>query len=134
MRAFYTYLSLSYNSVLILKYLDFWWCLVSHKIDLRNFRPYVELVTKSTERVGRDMLFNLASFIYWRVVNSENPWNFLIDNDWKKSRWVGHEYTVDDIVYVEKMASTANYITNMRTVHDNWGIHKRYSSSPVGRY
>ena len=50
---------------------------------------------------GRDMLFNLASFVDWRVVTATKKRQEDIDNVQEKARRVTQEYAICDRVYVE---------------------------------
>ena len=52
---------------------------------------------------GRDVLFNLASVLYWRVVTAENQRQVDIDNVIENSRQVTHDYKIGNRLYV-KMA------------------------------
>ena len=51
---------------------------------------------------GRDMLFNITSLIYWRVVTARNQKQFDIDISCENSRRVRHYYAVGNLMYVEK--------------------------------
>ena len=50
---------------------------------------------------GRDMLFNLASFVDWRVVTATKHHQVDIDNVRENARRVRHDYAIGDQVYVE---------------------------------
>ena len=51
--------------------------------------------------VGRYMLFNLASAVYWRVVTASNQRQVDMDNDRENSSRVTHYCAMGDQVYVE---------------------------------
>ena len=51
--------------------------------------------------LGRYMLFNLASVVYWRVVTPTERRQIDIDNVPIKARQVTHDYAVGNVVYVE---------------------------------
>ena len=48
-----------------------------------------------------DMLFNLVSFVDWRVVTAANQHQVEIDNVRENAKQVTHDYTIGDQVYVE---------------------------------
>ena len=50
---------------------------------------------------GRDMFFNLASIMDWRVVTAEKKCQLVIDNVRVNSRQVTYDYIICDQVYVE---------------------------------
>ena len=50
---------------------------------------------------GRDMFFNLASVIDWRVVTSAKQRQVDIDNVRENAKRVTHDYSIGDQVYVE---------------------------------
>ena len=59
------------------------------------------MATPDQDFFGREMLFNLASFVYWRVVTAANQRQMHIDNFQENARWVTHDYEIGDQVYVE---------------------------------
>ena len=50
---------------------------------------------------GRDMLFNLTSFVDCQVVTYVNQRQVDIDNVRENAKWVTHEYAIGDWVYVK---------------------------------
>ena len=58
-------------------------------------------VTPGQAVFGRDMIFNLASVIDWRVVTSGKQQQVDIDNVQEKARGVTHDYAISNLVYVE---------------------------------
>ena len=50
---------------------------------------------------GREMLFNLASVVDWRVVTTTNQLQADINNVRENARKVMHDYAIGDQVYVE---------------------------------
>ena len=50
---------------------------------------------------GRDMLFNLASVVDWRVVTAAKQRQVDIDNVRENSKQVTHDYAIGDQFYVE---------------------------------
>ena len=50
---------------------------------------------------GRDMLFNLASAIDWRVATTVNQHQVDIDNVRENTKRVTHDYAIGDQVWVE---------------------------------
>ena len=48
---------------------------------------------------GRDMLFNLASVVYWRVLTYTKQQQVDIDNVQQNTRKVTHEYKIGNQVY-----------------------------------
>ena len=50
---------------------------------------------------GKDMLFNLMSIVYWRIVTTRNQRQVNIYNFQENVRRVSHEYAICYLVYVE---------------------------------
>ena len=50
---------------------------------------------------GRDIIFNLVSVVYWKVITSDKKRQVDIDNVQENARRVMHGYTIVNIVYVE---------------------------------
>ena len=50
---------------------------------------------------GRDMIFNLTSVTYGQVITAAKQRKVDIDNVQENSKQVTHDYTIDDLVYVE---------------------------------
>ena len=50
---------------------------------------------------GRDMLYNLASVVDWRVVTYAKQRQVDIDNVRENSKRVTYDYAIGDLVYVE---------------------------------
>ena len=50
---------------------------------------------------GKDMIFNLASVVDWRVVTVAKQRQIDIDNFRENAKWVSHDYAIGDWVYVE---------------------------------
>ena len=50
---------------------------------------------------GIDILFNLASIIYWQVLNATKQRQVYIDNVRENAKRVVHDYAIGDQVYVE---------------------------------
>ena len=60
------------------------------------------IISVSVQAVfGRDILFNIASVIYWRVTTSVKQRQVDIDNVRGNSEQVTHDYAIIDQVYVE---------------------------------
>ena len=59
------------------------------------------MATPVQDVFGRDMLFNLVSFIDWQVVTAANQHQVDIDNVRGNAKRVAHEYDICDQVYVE---------------------------------
>ena len=75
---------------------------------------------------GRDMLFNLMSIVYWRIVTTRNQRQVNIYNFQENVRRVSHEYAICYLVYVE------NTCIYRKSDYNN--LHTWYRSSPEGRY
>ena len=58
------------------------------------------MVTPGQAVFGRDVLFNLASVVYWQVVTAANQRQVDIDNVREKSRKVTHDYKIGHQLYV----------------------------------
>ena len=58
--------------------------------------------TTDQDVLGRDMLFKLKSLVYWCVITSGKQQQVGIYNAYKNSILVRYEYTVGNIVYVDK--------------------------------
>ena len=50
---------------------------------------------------GWDILFNLASFLYWWVINTKKQRQLDIDNVQGNASKFTHDYAVGDLVYVK---------------------------------
>ena len=55
--------------------------------------------------IGRDMVFNLASVVYWKVATAANQLQLDIDNVRGNSKRVTHDYTIGDQVYQPRHGS-----------------------------
>ena len=59
------------------------------------------MVTSGQAFFGRDMLFNIASVIYWKVETTAKQCQVDIYNVRENSKRVTHDYAIGDQVYVE---------------------------------
>ena len=50
---------------------------------------------------GREMIFNIPSFIYWRVITEAKQRKVDIDNVREKYNPVTHDYAIGNLVYAE---------------------------------
>ena len=50
---------------------------------------------------GRDMIFNLMSVVYWKVIIADEQKQVVIDNFQENSRRVMHDFAIGGGVYVE---------------------------------
>ena len=58
------------------------------------------MATPGKDVFGIDMLFNLASVVYWQVATAAKHFQVDIDNVRGNSKRVTHDYTIGDQVYV----------------------------------
>ena len=58
-------------------------------------------VTPGQAVFGRDMIFNLASVIDWRVITAGKQQQVDIDNVQENTRGVTHDYAISNLVYLE---------------------------------
>ena len=59
------------------------------------------LATPGQDISGRDILFNLASVVDWRVTTTAKQRQVYIDNSRENDKRVTHDYTISDRVCVE---------------------------------
>ena len=60
-----------------------------------------KMATPGQAVFGRDMIFNRASVLDWRVLTAVNQQQVDIDNVQEKDRLVTHDYAIHDQVYVK---------------------------------
>ena len=57
--------------------------------------------TPGQDVFGKDILFNLAAVVDWRVVTAAKQRQEDIDNVIENTKWVTHDYTIGNQVYLE---------------------------------
>ena len=58
------------------------------------------MTTPDQDVFVRDIIFNLASVLYWRVITAKKQRQVDIDNVQENARRFMHNYAVGDLVYV----------------------------------
>ena len=59
------------------------------------------LATSGQAVFGKDVVFTLASVVYWKVVTAANQRQVDIDNFRENARKVTHDYKIGDQLYVK---------------------------------
>ena len=75
--------------------------LASIALEIRSSYHRTIISTLGQAVLGRDMLSNLTSVVYWQVVTAANKQQVNIDNVRGKSRQVTHDYEIGNQVCVE---------------------------------
>ena len=73
-------------------------------------------------------MFNLLSVIDWRVITSGKQQQVDIDNVQENYRWVTHDYTIGDLVYVEINAIYQKLDYNK---HGRYILQEVFTNGPV---
>ena len=88
----------------IYDYIYLWWKIIeSVASDIKSPYHFNLCFTPGQAVFGRDMLFNLMSLVYWRVVTARKQRKIYIGSSHGNTRQVRHECIVGDLVYVDKM-------------------------------
>ena len=86
----------------VFEYIDPWGeTLSSTAWAIRASYHFTIMATPGQYFLGRDMLFNLASVVDWRVVTTAKQRQVDIDNVRENAKRVTHDYAIGDQVYVE---------------------------------
>ena len=59
------------------------------------------MATPGVAVFGRDMIFNLAAVVDWRVITASNQQHVDIDDFRENARQVTHYYVIGDRAYLE---------------------------------